>query len=376
MRVSIDSRTIEPGDVFIPIKGPTYDGHDYILEAINKGATILDVNLQEHAKKYRKKLKSIVIAVTGSAGKTTVKDLLTTVLSSKYRVTKTQENENNEIGTPLTILRADHATEIIIVEMGMRAIGEIRDLTSIVRPTHVVITGIGLSHIEQLKTQRNIAKAKAEVFRPALKWEQKDKVAFLNYQMPYYDLVNQKAIKAGYQTIPFKGQDKLDQNINLCYTVGSHFGLSNDEIQEALKNYKASSHRLEKHQMSGITVFDDSYNANPDGVLYALQYIKRIPARRKILVLGDMLELGKHSKREHKKVADYALDNDISIIFTYGQESANIKTKQIQTYNFLNKKKLHSFLLAELKTGDIVLVKGSRAMKMNETVECIKKSHG
>ena len=161
---SIDTRTLEPGDIFIPIKGPRFDGRDFIDDAIKKGARVLDVDLAKFATNYRKKLKCYVIGVTGSAGKTTVKDLLTAILSQKYNVVSTSQNQNNEIGVPLTLLKADHQTDILIVEMAMRNLGDMTYLTKMVRPTHTVITNIGLSHIELLKTQRNVAKAKSEIF--------------------------------------------------------------------------------------------------------------------------------------------------------------------------------------------------------------------
>ena len=157
MDICTDSRQIKPGQIFIPIQGPNFDGRKFIDEAVRKGAQILDVNLEDYAKKYRKKLKCHVIGITGSAGKTTAKDMLYYVLSQKFNVIRTEENQNNEIGVPLTILKADSSTDILIVEMGMRKRGEIAQLTRMVRPTHTVITIIDNAHIEILKTQRNIA---------------------------------------------------------------------------------------------------------------------------------------------------------------------------------------------------------------------------
>jgi UDP-N-acetylmuramoyl-tripeptide--D-alanyl-D-alanine ligase len=373
MKISIDTRTIKPGEYFIPIKGPNHDGRQFIEEAINKGAKILDVDLLPYAKKYRKKLNCRVIAVTGSAGKTTIKDLLFAVLSEKYKVVKTLENQNNEIGVPLSILRADYDSEILILELGMRNKGEIAELTQIVRPTDVVITNIGVTHIEILKTQKRIAEAKAEVFRKQLNWEKSPRYAFINFSTPYYQVLQKKAEKNGYRVLPYTGQDKPDQNINLCYTLGQHFGLTHDQIGEGLKKYKNSEHRLAITKTKEITVIDDAYNANPDGVQFALQYLKRFNGR-KILVLGEMRELGDRSEEEHVNIIQYALDANIAIIFTFGEKASVIKSNDITVYNFLDKKALHKSLLSEIKSGDIILIKGSRSTKMEETVDIVQKS--
>jgi UDP-N-acetylmuramoyl-tripeptide--D-alanyl-D-alanine ligase len=182
--ICIDSRELKPGDVFIPLKGETHDGHDFIKDALQKGATVLDVDLTSYAKAYRKKLKCAVIGITGSAGKTTTKDLLAAVLGQKFKVVKTMENQNNEIGVPITILRADYSTDILIVEMAMRNKGEIGHLASIVRPTHSIITSIGMTHIENFPSQKAIANAKAEIFKTPASWEKAPRYAFLNYSTP------------------------------------------------------------------------------------------------------------------------------------------------------------------------------------------------
>ncbi len=375
MDISIDTRTLKKGQWYIPIKGPHFDGKEFIPEALEKGARILDVDLPSYAKKYRKKLRCQVIGVTGSAGKTTIKDMLYYILKQKFNVVRTLENENNEIGTPLTLLRADDTTDILIVEMGMRQKGEIKYLAQIVRPTHVVITSIGMSHVELLKTQRNIACAKAEIFCPKQQWEHHPRYAFLNYNTPYYSLLKKKAEKQGFQLFPFKGQDKVDTNVNLCYTIGRHFGISDEEISQGLAEYQPSHHRLRIHKLgNNITLVDDTYNANPDGVIYALQFIKRFKGR-KILVLGDMLELGKDSESEHQKIIQYVIDNEISCLFTYGKESEKMHSDQISIAHFLDKKSLNKQLCDELKSGDILLVKGSRGMKMEETVDYVKQHH-
>jgi UDP-N-acetylmuramoyl-tripeptide--D-alanyl-D-alanine ligase len=373
MDICIDSRKIKPGQTFIPVKGKNFDGHHFIKDAIKKGAQILDVDLHQYAKKYRKKLKATVIGVTGSAGKTTVKDLLYSVLSKKYNVVKTIENQNNEIGAPLTILKADAETDFIIVEMGMRKKGDLSFLSKIIRPNCVVITNIGKTHIELLKTERNIACAKSEIFQKPVNWESKEKACFINYETQFYKLLSEKASRAGYRIYPFNGQEKCDQNINLCYAAGKHFGLSDDEIFEGLRTYEGSAHRLSKKTIKGITIIDDTYNANPDGVIYALQYLKRLEGR-KIFVFGDMLELGRFSKIEHKKIISEAINAGVSILFTYGKETSILKSSEIPIFHFENLNELNETLLKELKTRDVVLMKGSRGLKMEVSVQYIEEN--
>lgn len=375
MKVKIDSRTLEPGDIYIPVKGKNFDGHDFILDALNKGAKVMDVDLTSYAKSYRKKLNCKVIGVTGSAGKTTVKDLLASVLGQKFNVVKTKENLNNEIGVPLTVLQADFDTDILIVEMAMRNKGEIRHLAQIAKPTHAVITSIGMTHVELLKTQRNIALAKAEIFTKALKWEPSPRYAFINFSTPYYDLLKKKAETNGFSVFPFDGQDKPDQNINLCYQVGRHFGLSQDEILSGLSQYQSSSHRLKIIKKNTFILIDDTYNANPDGVLFSLQYLRRFSGR-KILVLGDMLELGEFSEKEHLSIGPLAAEHGIDLIFTLGKHSAvlsNLSSDDLPVYSFANKQELHDHLIPEIKSGDVVLIKGSRGMKLEETVDEINR---
>ncbi len=376
MTYCIDSRIIKPGDTFIPIKGPNFDGHNFINDALNKGAKILDVDLSKFAKNYRKKLNCAVIGITGSAGKTTIKDLLFAILSQRYTVVKTEQNQNNEIGVPLTILKADSNTEILIVEMAMRHKGEIAHLSKMARPTHSIITNIGLTHLENFHAPEDIAKAKAEIFMPAQPWQKVPRFAYLNHTTPFYNLLKKRADRYGYTIYPFGGSEKPDQNLTLCYQVARDFGLSQAEVLTGLKQFKPSEHRLNSlHLNDNMTVIDDTYNANPDGVSYALQYVRRFTGR-KILILGDMLELGTESKNAHQQIIEDCLNANIDILFTLGPNTAQIMSTDIPIYTFLDRDALHAQLLPELKNGDVLLVKGSRGMKMEETVNWLIATKG
>lgn len=372
MRVSIDSRSIQPGDYFIPVKGPNFDGRDYIEEALSKGARLLDVDLTTFSKAYRKKLNCAVIGITGSAGKTTVKDMLNSILSQKFTVVCTKENQNNEIGVPLTLLSADDTTDVLIVEMAMRHKGDMAHLTRLVRPTHVVMTGIGLTHAAQFNSAKDIARAKGEIFQKPLGWETRQRNAYINYSSRYPDFLSKLAGKKGYKVFPFEGQDLPDQNIQLCYLIGRHFGLENEDIQKGLAEYVPSSHRLIRVPHAAVTLIDDTYNSNPDGVVYALQTLKRYSGR-KIVVLADMLELGEFSRKEHEALVDPLVDAGVGVLFTYGEETKVIQSDDLSVMHFESKDALHKMLAMELKKGDVVLVKGSRSMKMEETVEYIRQ---
>ena len=373
MKYTIDSRLVEPGDYFIPFKGPRFDGRDFIPDVIKNGGRVLDVDLGAFAKKYRKKLKCSVLAVTGSAGKTTTKDMLYAVLSQKYKVVKTEENQNNEVGVPLTILRADFSTEILILEMGMRGLGQISELARIARPSHVVITNIGLAHIELLGNQKKIALAKSEVFLKRLDWERPKRFAFLNASTAYYDTLVARSNRVGFDVLPFGGNDKPEQNINCCFSVGRHFGLSDDEIHDGLKTYRPSSHRMTPLELPhNVTVLDDTYNANPDGVIYSLQYLRRYSGR-KILVLGDMLELGDWSESAHQSIVDVAIDAGVELLFTTGEHTQKITMASdlVWMAHFESKDTLVRQLIDEVKPGDVILVKGSRGMTMETVVNAL-----
>ena len=367
MKVSIDTRTIEPGDYFIPVRGKNFDGRDFINEAISKGASLLDVDLFSYAKKYRRKLTCKVIGIVGSAGKTTVKDMLYSVFSQRYNVVKTKENQNNEIGAALTLLSADSDTEFLLVEMGMRNKNDLTYLAKLVQPDYLVFTGVGKSHIGLHKTFKDLAKAKAEIFRKPLKWQLNQRYCFLNCKGAFNTLVESKAIKSGYKLISSSGEDKVSENINLVYSVGSFFSLANEKIETGLSRFKSSSHRMKIYHVLDIILLDDTYNSNPEGVIYSLQYLRRFSGR-KICVFGDMLELGESSQDEHQKVLNYVQDEGVDLVFLFGEHMAGASHNLDNVFHFKDIDSLSSQLKDELKQGDIVLIKGSRSMKMERIV--------
>ena len=326
----------------------------------------------QFAKKYRRKLSATVIGITGSYGKTTVKDMLFSVLSPHFNVVKSFQNNNNEIGVPLTLLEATAETDIVLVEMGMRKPKDIQVLSQIARPNIGILTGIGYSHFDFFKTQRHLALSKSKLFLPPLRWETSARTAFICHHSDYYDLVSEKAKTAGFSVYGYKGHTPIEDNLAVCYSVGHHFGLSDIQIREGLRHYESSHHRLERHHLNGISIIDDTYNANPHGVRHALSYLKTCKGR-KLVVLGDMKELGRISQREHHLLKDPILDSGASILYTIGEEFSTAKFTDIDHTHFSDQTALQEVLLQELKQGDTVLMKASRSHQLDQLVTHIKE---
>jgi len=374
MAFSIDTRTLQPGDVFIPVKGPNFDGHDFIQDALDKGASkILPVELDAFAKKYRRKLKADVIAIVGSYGKTTVKDMLKAVLSTKFKVEATKENNNNEIGVPLTILQADETTEILLVECGLRQPGDLQVLSKILRPDKVIMTGVGYSHMEFFKTQNALARAKAQIFQSPLSWEG-ERAAYINAASDAYDVLHKRAESKGYKIWPYTGATGLDQNLAIVEQIAKQHGLTDEDIQEGLRNFDSSAHRLKLYKKSGVTCIDDSYNANPHGMRYALQYMQQFPGR-KIAVLGSMLELGKFSEQAHKQLIEDLIQSEVSVLLSIGDEMKGLESEYLDIHHFKSHAELIDVLTMELKSKDVVLVKGSRSLNMDKIVQWFQEGY-
>lgn len=417
--VSTDSRTATPGALFIPLMGDNFDGHQFISNAISsgatvvltmkpgieiKGATVLQVSdtllaLQNLARFHRRRFDGMVIAVTGSNGKTSTKDLLASVLSQKFNVRKSEKNYNNEIGLPLTLLNLESKDEICVVEMGMRGIGEISTLARIAEPDVGIITNVGVSHIERLGTQENIAKAKAELVENI----PPDGTVVLNMDDT---LVAEMVPKAKGRVIGFgMGSTAMIQGIDILYeegqtrfvcrvfdeffpvvlpVLGEHnvynalaaiavarlVGISTVKIQKGLAQVEMSGMRQEKHEMDGIVFINDAYNANPVSMKAALRALTQFGNGRKIFVMGDMLELGKRAKEMHQSLKKDVLEADVKYLVTVGTLSsalANVmKTEATEVFTCKDTGEATAVLKKIAQPGDIVLIKGSRSMRMEE----------
>lgn len=429
--VSTDSRKCMSDELFIPLKGERFDAHDFIPQALENGAKAVLVQrwdgefshgvqviqvkdtlkaLQGLAGYYRRKFHISVVAVTGSTGKTTAKDMIHKVLSLRYNVLKTEGNLNNEIGLPLTLLRLNKHHKIAVVEMGMSSLGEIRCLAKIAAPNIGVITNIGVSHIEKLGSRENILKAKMELFEnfpvdgiavlngdDDLLWGLKERLSLkteyfgtgkdIDFKAANVKTVGQQGIS--YQVI---NKDKVYAfelsvlgrhnvyNSLAAIAVGRLFGLDFQEMQEALKDFESGDMRLNVlTTQDGLTIIDDAYNASPDSMKAALTVLKDMQGNRKIAVLGDMLEMGNYAEQAHREVGQ-AVAGNIDFLITRGHasrwigEGARAAGMPKSSIHHLGcNKDVINLLGTFVQSGDTILVKGSRGMKMEEVVSYLLK---
>lgn len=422
--VSTDTRKIEEGTMFIALKGENFNGNNYVLDAFNKGAKIAivdevkcDLNelkedvvlikvqntgraLMDLAKFYREKLGLKVVGITGSAGKTSTKDLVAAVLSDKYKVFKTKGNFNNEIGLPLMILELDSTYDVAILEMGMRGLGQIKELAEIASPDLGIITNIGISHIEILKTRENILKAKMEIatffdknntlvvcgnddFLGALP-EAKYKIVKTgvgeNFEIgakniALEELSSNFTVYDGEKEEEFSldmpGEHNIS-NLMLGIAIAKELGVSFEEMKRGLKNIEATSMRLELIKKDGFSILNDCYNSSPVAVKSAIDVMKNIEGKRRIAVLGTMRELGHKSEEAHMEIGKYAKENGIEKVLCFGDFSENIKEGYGEGCTvYENKEELIKDLLNIICEGDIILVKASRSLKFEEITKAL-----
>ena len=424
---SKDTRTIQKGDIYIGIKGEKFDGSNFWNQALDAGATAviisnIQISKEEKEKykdktiiqvedtlealyeiaKYKRSLYNIpVIAVTGSVGKTSTKDIIASVVSQKYKTLKTEGNNNNNIGLPLTILKLkDH--EALVVEMGMNHFGEISLLTSIAKPTLVVITNIGTSHIGNLGSRENILKAKLEILEgmkiPRViinndndllhKWyeENKEKIEIHTYGINNSSDVIAEKIELEEEKSKFIAKslaEKVDINVPvggehfiynaLCgFMVGKVLGLTSKEIQNGISKFELTKKRMDIRALkNGATLINDSYNASYESMKASLKYLSNRTDLRKIAVLGDMLELGGFSKELHEKVGEEVANNNIDILICRGEFAKDIiskasKNKKTQCILLQNNEEILNKLKEILREGDVILIKASNGMKFYE----------
>lgn len=431
---SKDTREIKSGDVYIGIKGEKFDGSAFFEKALENGAkvcilekteisneikekykdrTIIEVEnsieaLQKIAKFKREMYNIPVVAVTGSVGKTSTKDILASVISKKYKVLKTEGNLNNHIGLPLTILKLkDHTA--MVVEMGMSALGEIRTLTNIAKPTLCVITNVGTSHIGNLGSRENILKAKLEILEGMDKtgtlvinndndmlnaWNNTNNtynVVTFGIDNPSCITANEVALKEYSSEFVAKVNDEMLNvevlvggkhfvyNALCAIAVGKLLDIPNNDILSGIVEFKLTKNRMDVHKnKNDVIVINDCYNANYDSMKAAIEYLAKISAKRKIAVLGDMLELGDYSKELHEKVGEVVANNKIDLLITVGKEAHNIVKKAVEkglnkdnTVNFSTNDEAVNLLNEILKPEDAVLIKASNSMHFNEIVERI-----
>ncbi len=427
--ISTDTRTLKIGQLFVPLEGENYKGYEFIPMAKEKGAwgTLwgkgTPINLQELegifvievedtltalrrlSTFYRSQFSIPFVAVTGSTGKTSTKDLISSTLSEKYQVLKNLGNLNNQIGLPMTLFNLSKAHEIAVLEMGMSSFGEIYNLVDIVRPKVAVITNIGMSHIEHLGSRENIVKAKLEIatfLEPADyllvngddPYLRKIKKEECPYQCVYYGLSKENDIypeqvidygESGF-IIKVKIKEAVHSfrfhypgihnvyNALAALWIGLQYGMSPEEIQRGLRAYVPSKMRLEIHEKNGIKIINDAYNASPDSMKAALQVLHDIKGKRKVAILGDMFEMGSFSEEGHRLVGSYVVETNVDVTITVGEmarwiaEEAGTLQNDKLIFSVESNHEAIELLKNLVEADDIILIKGSRGMKMEEIV--------
>ena len=419
-----DTRIIEKNDLFISLKSETSDGITYIKEALENGAmgVITEYNIPEEiVNKYNNKLilkvKNItdsiqkiakykrtlydipIVAVTGSVGKTSTKDIIASVVGKKYNVTKTKGNYNNHIGVPLTILSWNENTEAAVVEMGMNHFGEIELLTNIVKPTIAIITNIGTAHIGILGSRENILKAKMEIVDGLTPNgciilnndnDLLNKCDIKKYRKITYGIENSSnyvaydiARNETYTEYKIKINDKEEKvyvpvpgdhfiyNSLCAIAVGKKLNIETDKIIEGIKTFEITGKRNEILEINDIKIMNDYYNASYDSMKASLEVLRNIKATRRLAILGDMLELGEYAEKLHSMVGEEVVKNKIDVLCTVGELSKStaktaktLGTKEV--YQFSTNEECINKLGEIVRKNDAILIKASNAMHFGE----------
>lgn len=422
--VSIDTRTLKEGDLFIPIKGPRFDGHNFIEKAFKKGALasfselidekskkeklIISVSstlkaLEKLAKFSRKRNKKLIkICITGSSGKTTLKDWISKTFKEHKKIHNTEGNLNNKIGLPLTLANMPRNTELCVLEIGMNSPGEIKKLTEIARPNIAIITNIGVAHSANFLSDSGIASEKSDIFN----YLNKSSIAIFPRETKYFDLIKQKALKktkkififgnegicnikvekkmefewhfnvSGEQTVlvnnfPFTNWSK---NVAIILCLSKILNISLTKITPLLKKLRPTKGRGKisnvKINTKNLTIIDESYNSNPESLNAAIQNLSyfRSSNSRVICIIGDMLELGDKSNSYHLEVVNTLLRIKPNLIITVGQFSKIIfdnLPENFLKFHYYDYKNVFNKLLRIIRNKDVIMLKGSNSVKLH-----------
>ena len=412
--VSIDSRKVQKNDIYIPIKGEKYDGHNFIEEALNHGAikcfseqettihNVINIDssikiINTLAKKWNEISNHTIIGITGSNGKTTTKEILFNILSQKNKCSKSLGNHNSRLGLPISYLNSKKEDKYCIIEYGASKPQEIENLCKIIKPNISIITNISNAHIKNYNSILDIYETKKSIFK-CLKREEK---AFKNLDDEYIRKDNYHCNTLTYSLFKeadYRGKESIKKkekilsinnrkifikkelqhltNIILpVYAIATELGIKHNEIINILNEFTLPKGRGKSFYINQVEVIDDSYNANPSSVILAIDRLDSIIKNdgNKIFILGDMLELGEHSKKEHKKIGQYINKTKINIVITYGEKSVGtfteINNMKIQKFHFNKMNALKISLMKILNKNDTVYLKGSRSMKLEKIYE-------
>lgn len=426
--VSTDTRSLLAGGLFVPLVGAHHDGHDHVKAALSQGARaclwgrpgelppelegapLLRVSdtlaaLQQLGRYHLKKVGARVVAITGSTGKTTTKDLVAALLGSRYRVHKTPGNFNNEVGVPLTLLQLAPQTEVAVLELAMRGANQIAPLTSLVEPDVGVITNIGVSHIELLGSREAIARAKGELFAAM----PETSLAILPRDSDFFDFLSslcrgprlsfsgdpsspaeirplhrQQRGLDGWRLdfegclwdFPLPGEHHVE-DLAAAWAVARHLGVGAEEAGAAARQVKLSHLRMERQDLgNGLCLLNDAYNAAPDSMRSALKVLG-YAAGRKVAVLGDMLELGDYEEQAHRELGEWAAQLEVDLLLAVGARAQRtaVAAERAGLKNVLwapDTQQASPLLMQHLRRGDTLLLKASRGVGLDRLVSSLE----
>lgn len=428
--VSIDSRTVKPKDIFLAVRGQNFDGHDFIPEAVKKGAACVVFSdpkkapaknlaaasvevsntvfaLGALARYHRERFDIPVIAITGSSGKTTTKEMVAWILSAKYEVHKNKGTQNNLIGVPLTLLDIRSKHDICVIELGTNHKGEIRHLAEIARPNMGIITNIGPAHLEFLESIKGVYKEKIELIRhlkePAIALLNKSDISLAALSriktrpMFFYGINRDCEFNATEINYSAEGISFLVNNAHAMlirhYALhnvsnamaaigcGLFFGIDISAIREKVRSFDSPEMRLKEIKLKNWIVIDDSYNSNPQSLKQAIDVLcRKQTTGRRILIMGDMMELGTKSQDFHSYFGTYISKKPVDMLVTVGtfakwtSESARKSGMRAEVIVHCDEcAQAIEFISGQVKPGDVFLIKGSRAMKMERIVAFLKE---
>ena len=402
-KIKIDSRKINKGDIFIALKGNNLDGHDYIKEALKRKVSAIIVSKEINIKTkvpiilvedtydslikigtfFRSKYDTLVIGITGSIGKTTTKEIVGDILSRKYKVLKSEKNYNNHIGIPLTLTKLNNTYDICVLEMGMNHLGEISKLSKMIKPDIAVITNIGTSHIGNLGSKKNILKAKMEItdgiddgvllvnekdnLLKKAKYNKKIKCNLKPYDIKikdklYFKLkINNKVNEFCINTL----NKDLIINFIIAIKIGLLLDVDIEDIKTSLSNYQMPNNRMNIIEKNTTKIINDSYNASLESTLSSLKVLKN-EKNKKLIILGDILELGKYSNKIHKKIGKYLKKIRNKEAILVGENIKVIKNKNYKYFN--NYEEVINYIKDIDLNNTSILVKASRRMNLDKVV--------
>jgi UDP-N-acetylmuramoyl-tripeptide--D-alanyl-D-alanine ligase len=412
--ISIDTRKIEAGSFFVAIKGDNFDANTFAKEALEKGAFFVIIDnsdyfidertivvkdslktLQELARFHREYLNIPIIALTGSNGKTTTKELIQVVLAKKFKTKATIGNLNNHIGVPLTLLSFDANTEIGIVEMGANHQKEIAFLCEIAQPDFGYITNFGKAHLEGFGGVEGVIKGKCELYdfirlnyktcfvnlNDTIQVEKSKEIKIYSFgvKTPAADLVIDSVTANPFVEITFSNTKITSHliglynsnNINAAVAIGKYFGVSDFEIKTAIESYIPENNRSQLITINSNEVILDAYNANPSSMAVAIENFIQLDKLNKIAVLGDMFELGEFSLDEHKNIVTLLIQNPSVIAFLIGKDFYANKVVINHMHFFENFEAFEEVFKAKIRQNNIILIKGSRGMALERTLKFI-----